>query len=265
MYMNILFTNTQRDFRLIKQKQLITIFAISLGFICTGCVNPVTETKVAIPPQEIKSVKRFDKQYVLAAGDAIEVYVVNYPEVSRVTTIRPDGRISLPLIGDIEVAGNTFNELQRYLTQHLSQRLNKPEVYVIAVDIRKPMVYIVGEAIAPRPISLREASTAAQAIAIAGGMNSRSSKKHVTLIRLDEEGYLTAKPISSTYDGQAAPYVALQQTLLEADDILFIPESNRSQFVRAINDYVNQPLNGINSILGTWVNFKLIEEIDDNN
>jgi len=239
--------------------------SVGVGLSCSSCVSPITEGSVYIAPEAFKSVKRFQKEYVLAAGDVVEIYVVNYPEVSRVTTIRPDGRISLPLIGDLDVAGNTFRELQDYLTARLGERLNNPEVYVIAVDVRKPMVYVVGEAKAPRPVSLREANTAAQAIAIAGGMNIRSDKQRVTLIRLDDEGYVTAQPLSSVMSGQAATYMALQQTLLKPDDILFIPESNRSQFSRAINDYVNQPLSGINSILGTWVNFKLVQEIDDNN
>jgi protein involved in polysaccharide export with SLBB domain len=113
----------------------------------------------------------------------------------------------------------------------------------------------------PTAIPIRNAEFAIQAISIAGGLRRTASPNNIVIIRLDQNGVLQTLPLQITGSGQRAPYEALARTRLLPDDIIFVPESGRSQVGRFIDDYINHPLQGVNSILGTIVNFRLIRVI----
>lgn len=228
-----------------------------------GCVSPtISQEKLAVEPQVISSAARFRREYVLAPGDQIEIVVRRAPELSRVLVIRPDGYVSLPLLDEVRAAGLTPRELDEHLTATLAGRLIEPEVAVIAQQVRQPVVYVTGEVNSNASIvPLRDAPTAAQAVAAAGGL--RRSAAQITILRLDEEGYLLAIPVNPVAQGQPATYAALRMTLLQPDDVVFIAESDRSQVGRLLEDFVNRPLLAMNALVGTYVNYRLAEEIAD--
>jgi protein involved in polysaccharide export with SLBB domain len=207
---------------------------------------------------------KLTKEYVLAAGDQIEVAVRRTPEVSRTVGIRPDGKISLPLAGEIQAAGRTPAELSADLKTVLATRLIDPEVTVIATNTRQPSVYVVGElntnAVA---VPLRSANTALQAISQAGGFRRSAAQRDVAVIRLNPEGYLQATVIEADRDkGQPTPYLALASFPLEPDDVLFVPESTRSQWVRAVDDFVNRPLSSLNLVFQPFLAIRYIQAIN---
>jgi polysaccharide export outer membrane protein len=196
--------------------------------------------------------------------------VRGHPEISRLAAsgnpgvlVRPDGYITLPLINDVKVSGLTFMQLKDRLTVLFSKRLEQPEVTVIGITLREPMVYVLGEVPNPRPVPLRQASTAFQAIAHAGGLKHTGVSNAIALIRLDDEGHLNAYKIAVDLEGQPAPYMALQATVLHSDDIILVPESDIAQFDRWISDYINQPLLGVNSVLAPVANYLLVQELMD--
>ncbi len=229
----------------------------------SSCESPQASADLEVSPIVLESLTRYRKEYVLAAGDVIDVVVRANPVVSRPCAIRPDGYISLPLLDDVMAEGLTVPALDAKLTELFSKRLVDPEVTVIAATVRQPMVYVLGEVGAPRPVPLRDATTAAQAIAQAGDMTVAAARNSVAVIRLTEEGRLRAFTVTTVVEGQPAPYMALQAMLLQADDLIVVPESDRSQMVRFINDYVNTPLSGVNSVLTPYFQFRLIEELDE--
>lgn len=228
-----------------------------------GCASPFESEETQLDPQTLHSVKRYKKVYTLGVSDVIEVLVQRNPVASRTVTIRSDGYISLPLIGDFKAEGLTFDELAKALTEEYGKRLKDPEVNILGVDLRAPMIYVVGEVNAPRPVGLREAHTAAQAVAACGGFRPSAARGAVAVIRLEDDGRLSATPLSRGSGSQPAPYLALQTFTLRADDILFVPESGRSQFGKIVDDFINKPLSGVNSILTGWANYRLIEALED--
>lgn len=231
-----------------------------------GCVSPGTDvTAVEVSPAVVRSAVRFTKEYVLAPGDQVEIHVRRTPEVSRTVMIRPDGRISLPLLDEVEAAGKTPRELDALLTERLSERLIDPEVTVIAVQVRQPVVYVTGDVGQAAVVPLREAPTAMQAIAFAGGLRRSAAERDIAILRLAEDGHLQAILVTPPGSGQVAPYMELRRTLLQADDVIFVPESTRSQVARGLDDFINRPLQGLNSLVGTYVNFRLVEEITGDN
>jgi polysaccharide export outer membrane protein len=111
-----------------------------------------------------------------------------------------------------------------------------------------------GDVKSPSSIPYRNALTAMQAIGMAGGFLRTGAERDVSIIRLSSDGYLRAIPVDATVGGQPGPYLAFALTRLEPDDVLFVPESNRSQATRFINDLILLPTQLL-------LNFKLIRTL----
>jgi polysaccharide export outer membrane protein len=197
---------------------------------------------LAVKPEIVQSAVRFQKEYLLFAGDQIEISVWRVPELSRTVSIGPDGKVSLPLMQDVQAAGLTARELAEKVKAHLALRLLNPEVTVIPLSIRQPVVHVLGDVKNPSAIPFRSAQTALQAIGQAGGLIRSSAAGDVTIIRLSSDGYLQAIPIDAQAGGQPGPYMGLGLVKLEPDDIVFVPESNRSQAVRFLSELVLTPV-----------------------
>jgi polysaccharide export outer membrane protein len=231
------------------------VASLALAVALAGCTFASSDVKqVQVEPDIIRSSVRFQKEYLLAVGDQVEVSVWRTPEVSRTVAIRPDGYLSLPLIQEVKAAGLTPKELAASIHALLAKRFLDPEVTVIPVNVRQPTIYVLGDVKAPGAFPLRNAMTASQALALAGGTLRSGDDNTVTLIRLSGDGYLEAIPIKShSILSQPGPYLALAATRLEADDIVFVPETGRSQVMRLLSD-VLVPVQ-------IYLDYKLIESV----
>lgn len=245
---------------------LVLLFLASLPL--TGCIRSTVSGDLEVNEVVAESTRRFRKVYLIAPGDRIAITVRNHPEVAAAAgqpgagfLVRPDGMISLPYLGDFKAAGKSFEQLDTELTEQLATRLQDPDVTVVGMSVREPEVYVIGEVAQPRPVPLRQATTAMHAVAYAGGFLKSANRDAIAVIRLTEDGKLQAVKVPLTLKGQPAPYMALQTTLLQADDVIFIPERNITQIDRKIDEFVNQPLNGVNSVLAPVANFLLIREL----
>jgi protein involved in polysaccharide export with SLBB domain len=153
--------------------------------------------------------------------------------------------------------------LDDLLTQKLGERLVKPEVTIIHTNPMEPMVYVYGDVRAVQPVPLRMARTLAQAIAIAGGVTRDAALRDVALIRLNEDGHLKMISLKNEVGGQLGPYLAYQNTPLQPDDLILVPESARSIAGRFITDFITEPLSAVNMILTPYFQFKLISNINN--
>ena len=207
--------------------------------------------------QIVRSSVKYQKEYLLYAGDQIEVLVWRNPEVTRTVTIRPDGYISLPLLQEVKAGGLTPGELAASVTKAYSGRLLNPEITVIPVQVRQPTVYVLGDVRNPGAIPIRQAVTAVQALAAAGGALRSGWESETVIIRLSQDGYLEAVPIGGQRSGewfftdQVGPYRLLGNTPLQPDDIVFVPETGRSQLFRALADILIP--------FQIYMNYRLIE------
>jgi len=127
-------------------------------------------------------------EFRLGAGDTIRVDVWKEPDVSAAqVAIRPDCRITLPLIKDVEVCGMTAAQVQATLTERLAKFISAPDVTVVVLGIQSRKIYFVGNARRPGPMPLLQPMTLAQALAEQGGPSEISSMKNVILQR-EENG-----------------------------------------------------------------------------
>lgn len=122
-------------------------------------------------------------QFVLGTADVIKINVWKNADLSQTVTIGPDGFVSLPLIGDVQVAGMTANQLAQDLKSRLSSYVVNAQVTVSIVDIRSRQVYVTGQVGKPGGYPLVVPISALQLIAQAGGLTPFANRKDIVILR----------------------------------------------------------------------------------
>lgn len=136
-----------------------------------------------------------DPNYVIGAQDVIDISVWREAEVSRTVPVRPDGKISLPLLGDVQAAGRTPMQLGREITEKLKRFIADPQVTVIVTQINSQRIYIMGEVGRPGAYPLLPGMTVLQALSNAGGFSLFAKLKDIYVIRV-EDGKQTKHPFN---------------------------------------------------------------------
>ena len=126
--------------------------------------------------------------YRVGADDVLAINVWHEPEVSRQVAVRPDGKISLPLIGDVQAVGLTPTQLQRELQSRFSKYLNQPEVSVIVVQIRSQRFNVLGQVIRPGTYPFIPPISVIDAIATAGGLREFAKAGKIYILRTLPDG-----------------------------------------------------------------------------
>ncbi len=123
--------------------------------------------------------------YIIGASDNISVTVFKEPTLSSSLLVRPDGMISMPLLGDVKAAGKTTLELADEITAKLKKYMQDPNVTVVLAQVNSKKVYLLGEVGKPGPIELTPGMTFLQAIATAGGLTPFANSKRIYILRVD--------------------------------------------------------------------------------
>jgi polysaccharide biosynthesis/export protein len=126
-----------------------------------------------------------DKTYVIGAEDVISIFVWNSQPLSGPHTVRPDGRISMPLIGEVMAAGKTPTELENEITEKLksSHMILSPNVAVGITQVNSKMYFIEGEVNKPGKYSLVIPTNVLEALVNAGGFKDFANQTHIRIIR----------------------------------------------------------------------------------
>lgn len=129
-----------------------------------------------------------DQDYVIGAQDLLGINVWHEPEISQSVPVRPDGKISLPLVGDLKVSGLTPRLLQNLLAKELEAYVRKPQVTVIVREVNSHKFYIMGEVGRPGEYSLATSVTVLDALATVGGFRDFAKVQKIYLLRLMPDG-----------------------------------------------------------------------------
>ena len=130
------------------------------------------------------------KDYVVGEGDLLRINIWREPELSQVVVVRPDGKISLPLLKEVRVSGMTPMQIQEFLTQKLKSVVANPEVTVTVTEVRSKLVYITGQVGRSGAYPLLFPITVLQLIARAGGFAEFADRKNIYILR-KENGFET--------------------------------------------------------------------------
>lgn len=125
-----------------------------------------------------------DPAYVIGPEDVLDINIWKEPDVSRIVPVRPDGRISLPLINDVQAAGLSPQQLAALVTEKLRKYFNEPQVTVIVTAINSQRIFVVGEVIRAGAFPLIPGMTVLQALSSAGGFTTFADVKKIHVMRL---------------------------------------------------------------------------------
>jgi polysaccharide export outer membrane protein len=132
--------------------------------------------------------KPHDASYVIGSSDVLAITVWKEPEVSRSIPVRPDGRISLPLVGEIQAAGRTPVQLEQDIAAKLQAYISKPDVTVIVEQINSEKFNILGRVAKPGSYLLSGTTTVLDAIALAGGFQDFAKQSGIYILRPNPQG-----------------------------------------------------------------------------
>lgn len=149
----------------------------------TAATDPDARVKTAQPINHPNNSWVDNKSYVIGENDVLDIDVWKEKEISRQLSVRPDGKISLPLIGEIQASGVTPLQLQSNITQQLKAYIDNPEVTVIVDDPRSHNFNIVGQVARPGTYQLSEAMTVLDGIADAGGFKDFAKETKIYVLR----------------------------------------------------------------------------------
>lgn len=128
------------------------------------------------------------QEYLIGPEDVIEVMVWKNADLSRTTSVRPDGKISLPLVGDVQAAGLTVEQLRVSLAEKLQSYYKEPpQISVIVQQINSYAIYVLGEVRSPGKYVVKTDTTFLQAVTLAGGFTEFASKNRIVIRRREKE------------------------------------------------------------------------------
>ena len=125
-------------------------------------------------------------EYVIGIEDKLSIAVWKEADLSKTVSVRPDGKITFPLVGDIQAAGRTARQITDDLTKALTRFIKEPVVTVVVEEINSFKVFVMGEVATQGALNLRRRTRLLEAIALAGGLTTYADKSNVVLMRYEE-------------------------------------------------------------------------------
>ena len=216
----------------------VTIKSLGLGLVCLVLGGHIwgqaqVASQSATPPlvsADVGSVskaipqaatKAHDDGFVIGNGDVLAISVWKQPDLSRSIPVRSDGKISLPLIGEVQATGQTPLKLEDELTKKYQPFLNEPEVTVIVEQINSEKFNILGRVAKPGSYPLVNPTTVLDAIALAGGCRDFAKQKSIYILRKMPNGTETRMPFN--YQDVIKGKNTAQNVELQAHDTVVVP------------------------------------------
>ncbi len=147
--------------------------------------KPSAATPIARPasPPQPAHPANVTPSYIIGASDSLQISVWQEPNLTETVLVRPDGKISMPLVGDIAAAGYTPMQLAADITTRLLQYVTNPLVDVTVMAVNSKLVYMIGEINHVGAINITPGMSILQAIASAGGLTPYAKKKSIYILR----------------------------------------------------------------------------------
>lgn len=194
-----------------------TVASLLFVLALAGCATP------SYPPAP-GSVSGVDYNYHIGPSDVVNIIVWRNPELSMTVPVRPDGRITTPLIDDLEAQGKTPTELERDMEKALVKYIRDPVVTVVVTTFVGPaseQVRVIGEAARPQTLAYRRDMTVLDVMIAAGGLTDFADGNGARIVRAEEGGKLYGVRLRDLVKrGDITANVAMRP-----GDILIIPQS----------------------------------------
>jgi polysaccharide export outer membrane protein len=200
---------------------LVSIGAFAQSNSSSQPPAPASDKQAGAKPEQGSPGAHSDSSYVIGANDVLAINVWKEPEITRSVPVRSDGKISLPLVGELTASGQTPLQLEQEITKRLQSYISEPEVTVIVTDSKSQKVNIMGMVTKPGAYLLTSATTVLDAIAMAGGFKDFAKQKSIYVLRQAPDG--TQKRIPFNYKEVIKGQNPEQNIRLQAGDTVVIP------------------------------------------
>lgn len=232
---------------------IMTLALVSLAIGCSGQhqnlprANPLMATPEKVP------------DYIIQPGDQLDIKFFYNPELNDSVTVRPDGKISLQLVDEIQAAGRTPAQLDVFLTGKYAEELRKPAITVIVKSFASQRVYIGGEVNRQGFVNLAPGMSPLQAIIEAGGLKETADPKSVLLIRkgMGNEPMSVRVNLEGALNGSDTQSLVQLQTL----DVVYVPKT----FIAEANKFVKQYIEDLVLFRGVSLGFAYDLNPNNNN
>ena len=165
--------------------------------------------------------EKHDDSFQIGADDVLAVNVWKEPEISRSIPVRSDGKISLPLVGEVQASGETPKQLEAEISKKLAGYMSEPEVTVIVQQIKSQRFNILGQVAHPGSYPLSNPTTILDAIALAGGFRDFAKQKSIYVLRQTAPGAPARIPFN--YKDVIKGKNSAQNVRLEPRDTVYVP------------------------------------------
>jgi polysaccharide biosynthesis/export protein len=202
-----------------KKTSFVTVTVLAAAMSLTSMfAAPAAARDDADKKKPAQAPAAVNEEYKIGPGDKLRIEVYKDQQLSQSVQVRPDGKITLPLIGDMEATGRTPLELRDTITTSLKAFINNPTVTVIVVEAVASQVYVMGEVTHPGTMQLYGPTTILQALAMAGGFKEFANTKDVKVLRPTKSGMDTLHfNYKDVLNGDAKPFY------LRSGDTVIVP------------------------------------------
>jgi len=204
------------------------IRTVTLAYICIGLSSLWAQSAVESHPvsaqvqaADASGAKPHDDSFVIGNDDLLAINVWKEPDVSRSVPVRSDGKISLPLVGEVQATGKTPLKLEQEIAGKLQNYISQPEVTVMVQQINSQRFNVLGQVARPGSYVLANAPTVLDAIALAGGFRDFAKQKSIYVLRQNPDG--TQKSLPFNYKEVIKGNHAAQNVKLEPRDTIVVP------------------------------------------
>ena len=202
--------------------ELLLTGCLVLSPLIVSCAS--APTPAPAPAPTAAAAKSPDDNYIIGPGDTLEVFVWRNPELTVTVPVRPDGKISTPLVEDMVAVGKTPPLLARDMEKVLSEYVREPKVNIIVTTAASAfsLVKVVGQVQRPSALPYREGMRVLDAILAVGGLTQFASGNHARIVRMEngKETIIHVKVADLVNSGDVR-----QNQLLKPGDVLVVPQS----------------------------------------
>ena len=204
--------------QMLVQKTIYGLLVMTLVSSLVGC---------SVPSKEIlEEANNSQKDFLLGPEDVLDIVVWKNEDLSqKVVVVRPDGKISMPLIGEVMASGRTANQLSSQIAGRLKEYKENPAVTVSVKEVNSYYVYVLGEVTKSGKYQLKSHATVLQAVAIASGFTIYAAKNKMQVIRnvQDEDGKMREIRIPVRYDDLISGKGEIGNFVLKTGDVVVVP------------------------------------------
>ena len=206
--------------------RVFTIMAIACVMATTALAQ--SKTPVMNPTgdsSQEKSSLIVTTDYIIGPEDVLDITVWKNADLSKTVQVRPDGRISLPLIGDVAAVSRTSAQLTEEISTRLKSYMENPTVSIVVKEVNSYAIFVLGEVVKPGRYPLKSKTTLLQAVTLASGFTQVASRNKIVIFRFAKDGDPLMK-IKASYDDIVLRDGTNQNIELKPGDTIVVPSES---------------------------------------